>query len=72
MSDEDLVSVGYYSREWLIPTAELRFVERDGKRILQQKWRAEAEEMHDGHKSTFEAWRWKDVPLDLNPERDSV
>lgn len=69
--DSDLVLCGDYTRAWLEPTTELRFIVQDGHRILQQKWKASATEMRNGRDVLFEQWRWKDVPLDDNPERDS-
>ena len=37
------------------PTVSLRFVERDGRRILQQAWRVE--------RSTGVCVQWRDIPL---------
>lgn len=46
--------------EWW-PTAGLRFVERDGKRILQQQWAATATD-HNGYVIAGDT-DWRDVPL---------
>jgi hypothetical protein len=62
MSDETVA--------WLEPTKELRFIERDGSIVLQQKWSASGEKWDRGDKLVETRWRWKDVPLDLNPESD--
>jgi hypothetical protein len=40
----------------IMPTASLRFVERDGKRILQQAWQTGYE------------FEWRDVPLETEAE----
>jgi hypothetical protein len=68
--DEDLVDVGHYSQEWLSPTAGLRFIERDGVRVLQQKWQATAKEMIDGREIVSITERWKDIPFEPNPRED--
>ena len=43
------------------PTAQLRFVERDGKKILQQLWKSEPSEQWNSL-TTYQEWR--DVPLE--------
>ena len=43
------------------PTAYLRLVERDGRRILQQRWRLTE---HLGPEIVGQDWRWEDVPLE--------
>lgn len=48
------------------PTAFLRFIERDGKRILQQRW---AITTYDNDaRPTGQHGEWRDVPL--RPEDD--
>lgn len=65
---EDLVEVAG-NLVLLMPTSELRFIERDGKHILQQKWSAARRERFFNREE--KRWRWRDVPFDANPERDS-
>lgn len=51
----------------LAPTAGLRFIERGGQRVLQQKWSGTATE---GTLTQFR-WVWRDVPLERDPSTDS-
>jgi hypothetical protein len=46
------------------PTCLLRFVLRDGKRILQQRWRSTR---YDSDGNCYMGSEWRDVPLEATP-----
>ena len=66
---EDLVFPPQYSYSSVRPTARLRFVEREGKRILQQRWLTKNYDTKDLVMSAEEEWR--DVPLESEAPDDS-
>jgi hypothetical protein len=55
------------SGSWM-PLMNLRFVERDGKRILQQAWAEHfytpGDHSHPGEWRQSEKHEWRDVPLE--------
>lgn len=66
MSDEGYVQVTAPDYDITQPTVLLRFVEREGRRILQQRW---AITTYDGtHRAKGQHGEWRDVPL--RPEND--
>lgn len=48
------------------PTANLRFIERDGKRILQQRWALKHCDIQ--HRVTGLTGEWRDVPLETETD----
>lgn len=57
IKDGDVFTVSSAPIAWSKPTAALRFVERDGRRILQQEW--------VGHSGRADFREWRDVPLEV-------
>lgn len=51
------------------PTAHLRFVEREGKRILQQRWQVTTY-YEPAHTPADIHREWRDVPLRPEDEQD--
>ena len=43
------------------PTCELRFVERDGEQVLQQKWERFLSEWYENKPEI----KWRDVPVEV-------
>ena len=60
------------TRDAMNPTVELRFIERDGRKILQQRWGTPRMSRANqyGHASHWlsEPAEWRDVPLVTEPD----
>jgi hypothetical protein len=48
------------------PTAYLRYVDRDGERVLQQRWVVTHYDVH--HRATGQFDEWRDVPFETELE----
>lgn len=59
-SDAVVVAIGDHDR-LLTPMVGLRFIEREGKRILQQAWQWQSSDRKTG------GYEWRDIPLEANP-----